>query len=175
VRTTRFYRVRASAERSATNVADVIAQLSRAAAGGAPLPVSVSADGVQATLDAEDPVCAECGRPFEAIELAAHVLQHGYRFPCPRCNRGVYVHDGGSSLAGSWCGRLELVVTDDEFYLAGDGLVHCVRCDRGLDRAAVVTDESTPALEAHQPCPVHPVMRNNPDEAELFALGYLGE
>ncbi|MDB4994192.1 MAG: hypothetical protein JWM74_1624, partial [Myxococcaceae bacterium] len=163
MRTTRFYRVRASAERSATNVAEVIAQLSRAAADGAPLPVSVDADGVHVTLDAVDPACAECGRPFEAIELASQVIKQRYRYPCPRCGRGVYVHDGSSSLAGSWCGRLELVVTDDEFYSAADGLVHCVRCDRGLDRAAVVTGESTPALEAHSPCPVHPVERPHPE------------
>lgn len=173
MRTTSFYRIRASATRSETNVADVIAQLSHTAAKGAPLPVSIDSEGVHVTLDAENPSCAECGRPFEASELATHVMQHRFRFPCPRCGRGVYVHEGDSSLAGSWAGRLELVLTDDDFYAAGDGLVHCVRCDKGLDRVAAAKGEATPALEAHQPCPVHPVQRANAGVAELFALGYL--
>jgi DNA-directed RNA polymerase subunit RPC12/RpoP len=152
-------------------VGEIIARLTQTAAEGAALPASVNVEGVHATLALEDPKCLECGRAFEAIELAQQVLTHRYRFPCPRCGRGVYVHDGASSLAASWRGRLELVVTDDDLYAAGDGLIHCVRCDASLARAAA-DPQSSPALEAHQPCPVHPVGRDA-GEAELFALGDL--
>jgi DNA-directed RNA polymerase subunit RPC12/RpoP len=171
VRTTSFYRVRASLARSETNVGAIIDRLTRTAAEGAPLPVSVTVDGVHATLALEDPKCIACGRPFEPIELAQQVMTHRYRFACPRCGRGVYVHDGASSLAASWRGRLELVITDDDLYAAGDGLIHCVRCDASLARAGA-DPESSPALEAHQPCPVHPAQRADAD-AELFALGDL--